>query len=157
VESTAAVREFVRSLGLLPKDEFHTTVFYNEEWPLYSRSDVTGLIENVLPLVVEPSTYALELFGGGVPALTYTSPRQVCLREELLAFAVRHLISGPKDDAEQAILEGMKFRRDFAESPLFDLNPHITLSKEPAPFDPKQFTEPLVFDAYRFKQNLEKR
>ena len=150
-KSSAALSDYVRSLGLTPKDDFHTTVFYSEEHPLYPRRDVTDLLNDVLPLVIGPRTYALDCFGGGVPVLTYGSASQVDLREALRALAVRHMISGPVDDAEEAILEGMKF---FRTSKIFDLNPHITLSKDRIDFTPKQFMEPLVFDAYTFKQNL---
>ena len=66
-ESSAAVREFVRSLGLTPKDKFHTTVFYSEVRPLYKRDDVTALLENILPLTIDPFTYAFDRFGDGVP------------------------------------------------------------------------------------------
>ena len=149
VQSSAALSDHVRSLGLTPKDEFHTTVFYSEEHPLYERSDLAELLEESLPFTVNPSTYAFDCFGG--PVLTYGSPEQVGMRETLRALAVQHMISGPETDGEWNILQRAAL---FRTSSIFDLNPHITLSKDRADFTPKPFMVPLVFDAYIIKQNL---
>ena len=47
----------------LENDEFHTTVYYAEEIPLFKRKDTQKEITEILPVSINPSTYRYSMFG----------------------------------------------------------------------------------------------
>ena len=152
-ESNEALKKYVNDNAQLiqgPKDEFHTTVLYTEEVPVFPREEVRRIEGEGLPLEVNPITYRFDVFGEGNLVLRYEDEGVTAIRSAVISEAIRQIICEWCDlrDEERKILERSMPRRK--STVYWDFSPHISIGKK---FDPRllnrlqPFTEPLVLES----------
>ena len=129
-QGTDSLNEFLSENSLNSREEFHSTLIYAKETPMFIRPEFTNQIKTYLPLVINPETYKLDVFGGNL-VLRYGSNLVRETQLTIIKQSFKHLIRAYDDlsGEEWDILgECLKQKR---KSPIFsDFNPHITLAKQ---------------------------
>lgn len=113
-----------------PKEEFHTTLVYAEETPLFIRDNSIDMIKSVLPIRLHPPNYQLDIFDNNL-VLKYQDTIVERVHSTIMGEALKHSIHGYEDLSEEELdilSESLKQKR---QAPIYaNLNSHITLAKK---------------------------
>jgi len=144
--SEGTLRRYVDSNSRLivkPKNEFHSTVYYAEEFPIFESEGIVRKIREMLPVQLNPETFCFDVFEDYL-VLTYSSEAVEEIKDVLVEEAVRQMITvWPNvENGDLAVLQASLPRR---KTEIFNSPPHISLaynfhSSETLP----PFREPLT-------------
>lgn len=100
--SNERLRRYLQNNGISGKSEFHTTLFYNEEFPFFEADEIKRKIERKfkLPIILDSTTYHFGLLGDNTEVLTlgYRNYKIESLRDSLCEQAVRQIFTYPFEE-----------------------------------------------------------
>ncbi len=138
-ESVTILEEYVKRFGktLMPRTEFHSTVYYSEEIHLCRDESSTRYLSERLPIKLDPKTYLLGVFGQNKLVLKY------------------------EHDAVREIEMFLRKRKNenFFSKEYSSFSPHITLGenfhRKHLEYEMPSFGEALALDSFSwtFKNN----
>jgi hypothetical protein len=151
--SNQEIRNYLLDRNLPIKNEYHTTLLYSEEFPVFKRRACLQSLDRILPITLDPSSYEFAMFGQRDLVLRYNAETVVALQDKAHAEAVRQMIcEWPNLNArERQILCAAPRMR---ESTVYPLHLHITFVKNfIGDMNLPPFTAPLRFVAIEWTQN----
>jgi len=126
-ESQDALRIHVQLAGGIPKDNFHTTVFYAEESPIYMSPEIRGNVRGMLPITLNPATYSVDTFGD-IVVLRYEDKTVREINAFLIGEAVRQKVVEWPDLTGKRMQELALTNRVRTSKVHYTFNPHISLA-----------------------------
>ncbi len=129
-EGIDKLNDYLISCRLPTKEDFHSTVYYSEENPLFKTDDLERNVRELLPITLDASTYYTKIFGEGVLVLGYKDPLVDQLNRMLVEEAdiqKTHDYSGIHNLNKEGILRKHSNRTQKNQYSVF--NSHIALKK----------------------------
>jgi len=155
--SEEALREYVDSnseLIVKPKNEFHSTVYYAEEYPILESGEIVRKIREMLPVELNPQTFNFDVFEDSYLVLRYSSEAVEEIRKVLVGEAMRQSIvvwpDAVENEGDRAILQASLPRR---KTEVFDSPTHISLAYDfhHSVEDLPSFKEPLTLVGFVYQ------
>ncbi|MDP3918678.1 MAG: hypothetical protein Q8Q35_02115 [Nanoarchaeota archaeon] len=126
--SEEILRRYIEENGFEGKNEFHSTLIYTEEVPIFRRGRLEIELKGRLPLELDSSTYSFDIFGSGNLVLKYENEEIESMRRLLRLEAIRQsMVEWP--DLEEDEFDILRSHVLFRRSKVYDMVPHITLAK----------------------------
>ena len=141
--SSERLRLYLQDNGISGKDEFHTTLFYNEEFPLFDRSDIREILEFEISRIELRPPYLWDVFDPFCLVLKYHNSTITNLKRDLIERVKEQ--GEPINEEEWRILERHSKSR---KNPVFNpYNLHMTVAKNYTGDieDLPDFREPITF------------
>lgn len=134
-----------------PRADFHSTLRYSEEFPLFPSQHIAKHICNYFPIRISPKTYYFDIFGKDCLVLRYENETI----RELHHYLKKEVgLQDPEklNEIEREILK--EYSRQKQPEIYPDFNPHITLTR--AVFQGNlnelpSFKEELVFNSFHWE------
>lgn len=133
-----------------PKTNFHSTLRYSEEVPLFSNPHIVKHIFGYFPIKISPETYYFDIFGNGCLVLGYENETVRDLHQ-YLEKKVQLQVPEKLNEMERKILG--EYSRQNQYKIYSDSRPHITLTEgfwgnlDELP----SFKHELVFNSFRWE------
>tara|TARA_Y100000310_G_scaffold163852_1_gene163695 strand:+ start:7645 stop:8160 length:516 start_codon:yes stop_codon:yes gene_type:complete len=135
-----------------PKENFHSTLSYTVETPIFQREGILQKIESRLPITLSPESYFFDIFGKDDLVLRFKSSKVLEIKSEIMQEAIRYtMLDLPNELSCRKIKILRKFLEQRANRIYFDFNPHITLAHSFDRSDLEKltgFNEEIVFDSF---------
>jgi hypothetical protein len=151
--SSREIRNYLRDRNLPIKDEYHTTLLYSEEFPVFKRRAFLQSLDGILPITLNPSSYEFAMFGKNDLVLRYNAEAVVELQDKAHAEAVRQMITewpNLRTHEKKILCTAPRMR----ESTVYPLHLHITFVKNfTGHMNLPSFIAPLRFAAIELTQN----
>ena len=154
-ESKKKIREFIdsnREVIKYPRENFHSTLFYSVETPIFKRKSILQKIESNLPIRIPKTKNSFDVFGESDLVLRYDSPKVMKLNEGIMNEALRQVINeypGRLSEEEVKILEiYTKQRRGIVYS---KFNSHMAIATNFYRKDLEKLTDfngTIIFDSF---------
>ncbi len=155
--SGSALGAYAEAMGFSRKSEYHSTIFYSRESPLFKNPVLEEGLRRSLPILVDSTVCSAQIFGEGDLVLAHNDRRIIALREYLIQEAVRQCVHGyfeeEPDPKRLGIIAAHLSKRDNTLP--YPLQPHVTIVKS-FKGNVSQIQIPqidLVYDQYEWEEN----
>ena len=145
-ESKKNLRRFLnQNHGLVssPKRDFHSTIHYSVENPVFQRDEISQKIRSRIPITISPENYSLDVFKDRELVLRYKSQVVRDLNDMLINEGVRQMVVEYPSLGE----EERDILREYSlqiRSIVYDnFNPHLSLARN---FNRDRLEDLTVFD-----------
>jgi hypothetical protein len=160
-DSKRRIRNFLeenKDLITLPfNEDFHSTLYYSTNNPIFERREMINEIESKLPLTIDPVSYFFDSFGRSDHlVLRYENSDVIYLRNKIIEESLKQSIGREYpglNKKEDALRQVYRKQSRYMDDKLFNFRPHITLSRNI--FRPIEdlplFLEPITFETYSWQ------
>ncbi|MEK6891406.1 MAG: hypothetical protein AABX03_04700 [Nanoarchaeota archaeon] len=128
-ESRNSLNDFLVDNSLKPKGEFHSTLVYTEETPIFIRQHLIDPLRTYLPIKLSSGTYQFDVFDSSL-VLRYEHLSVRKMQLSVISESVRHSIHAYDDLSEEELdILRASVKEKRVSQIFYDFNPHITLAK----------------------------